>query len=187
MERKKDLKVDYGELLRNCAQGDQSALQALFEVEAERMKGVARRMLRRDDLAEEAMQDAFVRIWQRAGQYDPARGSALGWIYAVQRSIALNMLRADAREDLLAPEEIDAVRDVQSQLRSADDIYESLATTSQLRACLSRLDPLKRKVVLLSYALGLSHGEIAGRLSSPLGTVKAWLRRGLAALRECMS
>lgn len=187
MERKKDLKVDYGELLRNCAAGDQSALQALFEVEAARMKGVARRMLRRDDLAEEAMQDAFVRIWQRAGQYDPDRGSALGWIYAVQRSIALNMLRSDAREDLLAPEDIDAVRDVQSQLRSADDIFERLATTSQLRACLSRLDPLKRNALLLSYALGLSHGEIAGRMSSPLGTIKAWLRRGLASLRECMS
>lgn len=179
--------IDHGRLLRACAAGDRTALEILFEVEASRMKGVARRMLRRDDLAEEALQDAFLRIWQKADQYDPDRGSALGWIYAVQRSIALNMLRSSAREDLIAPEQIDALRDAEGSLQVADDIWERLATSSQLRACLARLDPLKRNAVLLSYALGLSHGEIAGRLSSPLGTVKAWLRRGLASLRECMS
>lgn len=179
--------VDHGQLLQACATGDRKALERLFELEAPRMKGVARRMLRREDLAEEALQDAFVRIWQKADQYDPNRGSALGWIYAVQRSIVLNMLRSGAREDLMAPEQIDAMRDVGGSFQIADEIWERLATSSQLRACLSRLDPLNRRAILLSYALGLSHGEIAGRLSSPLGTVKSWLRRGLAALRECMS
>lgn len=179
--------IDHDKLLLAIAAGDQSALKALYEAEAPRMKGVARRMLRRDDLAEEALQDAFVRIWQKAGQYDPDRGSALGWIYTVQRSVALNILRSGEREDVLPPDEVGSLKDMQSVFQTADDIWERLATRSRLRHCLSSLDPTKRRAVLLAYALGLSHGEIAGRLSSPLGTVKAWLRRGLASLRVCMS
>lgn len=179
--------VDHGKLLLAISAGDRSALKALYEAEAPRMKGVARRMLRRDDLAEEALQDAFVRIWQKAWQYDPDRGSALGWTYTVQRSVALNILRSGEREDVLSPEEVGSLKDMQSVFQTADDIWERLATRSRLRRCLSNLDPVKRRAVLLSYALGLSHGEIAGRLSSPLGTVKAWLRRGLASLRVCMS
>ncbi len=179
--------IDHDKLLSAVAAGNRPALKALYEAEAPRMKGVARRMLRQEDLAEEALQDAFVRIWQKAGQYDRDRGSALGWIYTVQRSVALNILRSSSREDVLPPDEVSSLKDMQSVFQTADDIWERLATQSRLRHCLSNLDPAKRRAVLLSYALGLSHGEIAGRLSSPLGTVKAWLRRGLASLRACMS
>lgn len=178
--------IDHGGLLIRCAAGDRTALQALFEAEAPRMKAVALRMLRRDDAAEEAVQDAFVRIWRKAHQYDPGRGSALGWIYTVQRSIALNRLRSDKHEVIHAPEDIDAARELQSEMQSADDILGRLDESKRLRICLAQLEPARRKAVLLAYAYGLSHGEIAGRLASPLGTIKAWLRRSLSALRECM-
>jgi len=187
LEQKINQKIDYEGWLQGCAAGDKSALRALYETEAPRMKGVARRMLQRDDLAEEALQDAFVRIWQKAGQHDPERGSALGWIYSVQRRVALNILRSREREDILPPEDIGILKGSESGFQTADDIWERLATTNRLHFCLSKIDPARRRAMLLSYALGLSHGEIAGRLSAPLGTVKAWLRRGLAALRACMS
>lgn len=187
LERKVGRKIDYEQLLQACAAGNRSALKALYDVEAPRMKGVARRMLQRDDLAEEALQDAFVRIWQKAAQHDPDQGSALGWIYSVQRRVVLNILRSGQREDIVSPEDISVLGDNKGEFQTADDIWERLATTNRLRFCLSKMDPVKRQAVLLSYALGLSHGEIAGRLSCPLGTVKAWLRRGLASLRSCMS
>lgn len=179
--------TDHAALLAGCAGGDRQALRALFEAEGPRMTGVARRILRRHDLAEEAVQDAFVAVWQKAAQYDPARGAALGWIYAVLRNRALNMLRNSAREDLTAPEDIDAARESAPMEDPADEAWERLDASSRLRACLEALDPLKRRCVLMAYVLGFTHGEIAGRLATPLGTVKAWVRRGLGSLRECMS
>lgn len=178
--------IDHGALLLQCARGKKEALQNLFEAESPRMKAVALRILRRDEVAEEAVQDAFVRIWNKAHQYDPSRGSALGWIYTVQRSIALNMLRDAKREESRSPEDIDIARELESEMQSADDILDRLDETKRLRICLDQLEPPRRRAVLLAYAYGLSHGEIAGRLASPLGTIKAWLRRSLSALRECM-
>jgi RNA polymerase sigma-70 factor (ECF subfamily) len=143
--------VDHGHLLRACAAGDRKALKALDEAEAPRMRGVARRMLRRNDLADEALQDAFVRIWQKASLYDPNRGSALGWIYTIQRHTALNILRAENRDETTAPEDIDAMQDSrQASFETADDIWERLSTSGRLRLCLERLEPVRRQAVLLS-------------------------------------
>lgn len=178
--------LDHGGLLLRCAAGDRSALRALYEAEAPRMKAVARRILRREEIAEEAVQDAFLRIWRKAGQYDPARGTALGWIYTVQRSVALNILRDSSRENPAPPEDMEAHLDLRAEIETAEDIWGRLDAGSRLKACLDRLEPARRKVLILAYAFGLSHGEIAGRLAHPLGTVKAWVRRSLSALRECM-
>ena len=146
-------RFDYAEAIGRCASGDRAALEDLFAVEAGRLLAVAKRFLHRRDLAEEAVQDAFIQIWRKAGTFDPALGSGRGWIYAIVRNRAINMLRDESR----------------------------------LRRCLEGLDAEKRSSILMSYVAGYSHGEIAGRLAVPLGTAKAWVRRGLAALRECMS
>lgn len=175
---------DYASALAACARGEREALRALYDEEASRLIGIATRIVRRRELAEEVVHDAFIAIWKRAGSYDPALGSARGWIYTVVRNRALNVVRDGAREDLtdvetLAPElAIDAL---------ISDAVERLATDSRLRACLERLDPQRRESVLMSYVAGYSHGEIAGRLGVPLGTVKSWVKRGLAALKDCMA
>ncbi|QDL91576.1 sigma-70 family RNA polymerase sigma factor [Paroceanicella profunda] len=174
--------LDHAEALKRCAAGDQAALRALFSEEAGRMIGIAMRILRRRDLAEEAVQDAFVLIWRKAHTYIPERGSARGWIYTIVRNRALNILRDARRETPTLPEDIDT-------LREADPVaatWEGLDEASRLRGCLSALDEVKRRCILMAYVMGYSHGEIAGRLDAPLGTVKAWVRRGLIALRECL-
>lgn len=179
-------KPDHSALLQRCAGGDRAALEALYRAEAPRMTAVARRILKRSEIAEEAVQEAFVRIWRKAHQYDPQRGSAPGWIYSVLRSVALNTLRDGGREDPSEPREVENEIDRRAELAVAEDIWVRLDQSSRLRVCLERLEPVRRKTVLLAYAHGLTHGEIAGRLVRPVGTVKAWLRRSLAALRECM-
>ena len=73
------------------------------------------------------------------------------------------------------------------QTAFAADILGELDESSRLKACLQALDETKRKSIVMAYMSGYSHGEIAGRLSVPLGTAKAWIRRWLAALRECMA
>src|SRR5438067_9429608 len=83
--------------LARCAVGDRTALRVIYDAEAPRMVGVARRMLRRQDLAEEAVQDAFMRVWRSARSFDPERGAARSWLYAILRNCALTILRDEAR------------------------------------------------------------------------------------------
>ncbi len=181
-----DLQSELAQALKACAAGERAGLAAIYRSEAARMVTIAERILRRHDLAEEIVQEAFLQIWNKAWQYEPGRGSARGWLYAIVRSRALNALRDGGREELTETESLDRLQE-----EGADslyiDLFDQLDSQSRLRACLSRLDALRRKTVMMAYVSGYSHGEIAGRLKLPLGTAKAWIRRSVSALRECMA
>jgi RNA polymerase sigma factor (sigma-70 family) len=163
--------------LARCAAGDRTALRVIYDSEAPRMVGIARRILFRQDLAEEAVHDAFIRIWRGAAGFDPRRGSARGWLYAVVRNRALSIHRDEHRYEASD----DSVRDVDCEAS-----LSRMPETSALRRCLEQIDRPRRDVVVLAYVHGMSHGELAGRLKVPLGTVKSWVRRSLFALQECM-
>lgn len=175
---------DLSKALAACAKGDRLALRRIFDEEAGRLVAVAERIVRRRELAEEVVQEAFIRIWTHAYQYSADRGSARGWIYAIVRNRALNLLRDGRREHSV--EEVETLRETEQ----ADEImaaWHRLDRNSRLYDCLSLLDETKRRGILMAYVSGYSHGEIAGRLRTPLGTTKSWIRRGLLALRECMA
>jgi RNA polymerase sigma-70 factor, ECF subfamily len=176
--------LDYAATLGACARGDRGALKQLYDEEAGRLIGIAQRIVRRRELAEEVVQDAFIQIWGKAGSFDPDLGSARGWIYAVVRHRALNMIRDGAREDLIDGDSLDGIPDSST---TAEDALDRLSSDSRLRRCLEWLEEEKRKSLLLSYVAGYSHGEIAALLRVPVGTAKSWVRRGLLALRTCMS
>ncbi len=163
--------------LARCAAGERNALQVIYDLEAARMIGVARRILIRRDLAEDAVHDAFVRVWRNAGTFDPQRGSARNWLYAIVRNRALSIHRSEHRYDSAG--EFDA--EIESEAAVA-----RLPETSALRKCLDRIERPRRDVVVLAYAHGMSHGEMATRMNLPLGTVKSWVRRSLISLQECM-
>lgn len=175
--------LEHAELIAACARGERGALRRILETEGPKMLGIARRMLVRQDLAEDALQDTLIQIWRKAESFDPARGSGRSWIYAILRNRTLNMLRDGAREVPTGDDRLERRIDG----GDLDAAYEMLGHDSDLRRCLGALEREKRHAVLMSYVWGFTHGEIAGRLSAPLGTVKAWLRRGLSSLRECMS
>jgi RNA polymerase sigma-70 factor (ECF subfamily) len=176
--------ADLDGALRRCASGDRAALRAIYDAEAPRMIGVALRILRRQALAEEAVHDAFVQIWQRAASFDPARGSARTWLYAVVRNRALNILRGEARTDLV--EDFEPLG-LASEEDDPESIVARLSEAGALRRCLERLDPTRRNAIVLAFVHGLSHGELAGKLGVPLGTLKSWIRRSLLSLRDCMA
>jgi RNA polymerase sigma-70 factor (ECF subfamily) len=165
--------------LLRCAGGDRTALRVIFEMESARMTGVAFRILRRRDLAEEAVQEAFVRIWRLARSFDPGRGSARTWIYTVLRNRALRLLQDERKYPALDD-------DGEWLQASAEGVFAMLPEASALRRCLEQLDLKLREAVILAYAHGMSHGELAGKLGVPLGTAKSWTRRGLLSLQECM-
>lgn len=175
---------DVDALMPRIAAGDRNALAALFDGEAGRLIAIARRIVRRADLAEEVVQDAFVSIWQRASQFDAPRGHARAWITTIVRNRALNLIRDNSRMDY---HDGQTLADLGDRSVDALDAFDALAERDALKACLGALDETKRKAILLCYVTGLNHGEVAATLNAPLGTVKAWIRRGTIALQECLS
>jgi RNA polymerase sigma factor (sigma-70 family) len=173
------LEAQLAAAIARCAAGERSAMRVIYDIEAGRMVGVARRMLRRQDLAEEAVQDTFMRLWRSARSFDPAKGSVRTWLYAILRNCAISVMRDEGRfeSDSEAGEEA---------APATENALARLPETSALRRCLEQLDPHRRSVIVLAYVHGLSHGELAGKLNVPLGTVKSWVRRSLISLQECM-
>ncbi len=176
---------DHEAALAACARGDRSALKRLYDVEARQMLGVALRIVRQRQLAEDVVQDAFIKVWERAASFDPQRGSARGWLYSVVRNRALNEVRDNGPQITLDEAALEGI-DLQNaqQAGNAMGIHAELGP---LFACLEQLDAPKRSSIVLAYVDGCTHAEIAQRLATPLGTVKAWIRRGLQSLRECMA
>ncbi|WNJ92169.1 sigma-70 family RNA polymerase sigma factor [Bosea sp. 685] len=169
--------------LRACASGDKSALRRIYDAESARMLGVALRLLKRRALAEEAVQDAFVLIWRHAARFDPARGGGLTWIYAILRNRSLSILRNEKRTET---REEPVAEEMASEEDDPETVMSKLSDAKALRTCLETLPAQRRGIVLLAFVQGLTHGEIAGRLNMPIGTVKSWIRRSLMSLKECL-
>jgi RNA polymerase sigma-70 factor (ECF subfamily) len=177
---------DYEACLAACAQGDQQALRALYDQESERVMGVAQRIVRHKALAEDILHDVFIKIWTRAASFDPARGSARGWIFSITRHLALNVVRDNAKEIPINEHNemaLDALTSVEAQ---HSDTFDYQARSGRIYTCLEQLEPTRRNCILHAYVDGYSHSEISQKVGAPLGTVKAWIKRSLAALRECM-
>lgn len=151
------------------AAGDREALRKLYDRFGSRLYGVAHRILRDEALAEDAIQEAFVKIWRNAAKYDPARGSALGWVAIIVRRAAF---------DVRPREQTGEAVDIPSEQPETEMLHPGLARA------LESLPDAHRQALILVYVYGLTHGELAARMSAPLGTVKSWVRRGAAALRE---
>lgn len=174
---------DYEAALAGCARRDAAALRSVYDRDASFLLGIALRIVKRREVANDVLHDAFLDIWQRASTYDPARGAPRAWIVSVVRHRALKAARSAGRETGLDAEVIEAIPD------DAPDAFTALARSQDgaaLHHCLGQLEPARRSVVLLAYVDGLSQSEIARRLGTPLGTIKAWTRRSLIALRECL-
>jgi RNA polymerase sigma-70 factor (ECF subfamily) len=179
---------DYAAALAGCARGQAADLQRLYQQESGRLLGVMQRMVRNQPLAEDLVHDAFVIIWKRAASFDANRGEARGWIYTIARNLALNHLRDNARERAVEDDTLDAL-DAQQSLqdwRETEDTFAWQGSAGRMQLCLDQLEPVRRNCVLHAYVDGLSHSEIAERVGAPLGTVKAWIKRSLQNLRECL-
>ena len=168
---------DYEGRLAACARGERQALRDLYVQESPRLLGVAQRLVRDTALAEDIVHDAFLKIWSGAAGFDPARGTARGWMFSVTRHLALNFLRDHRRESPLEQELEDPTH---------AHAFDDQAHASRIHRCLEQLEPARRNCILHAYVDGYSHAQISHKLGTPLGTVKAWIKRSLTALRECM-
>lgn len=179
---------DYAAAIQACAMKEQDALAALYRHESARLVGVARRIVGDTALAEDIVHDSFVNIWRHAATFDAARGSARGWVHSIVRNLALNHIRDHGR---VLSMDNDMAESLASETAMQDWRQTQESATWQQDAarlvpCLETLPPERRECILQAYVNGLSHAEISQRLTTPLGTVKAWIKRSLQALKECM-
>lgn len=175
-----DLKL----LLERIAEGDRAAFRRLYDRTSGKLYGVAIRILKRQDLAEDAVHDTYLKIWDGAAEYRPGLGAPIGWMATITRNRAIDMLRKRS-EGRLDDEITNTAAD-----EAVPDPFTETGRRSQLRAflaCLSRLDEKSQRCVLLAYYHGYTHQEIASRMAAPVGTVKSRIRRGLIQIRECLS
>ena len=173
---------DYESALEACARGERYALRAIYERESRWLLGVVHRIVRNEELAQDVLQEAFLQIWQRAARYQRALGSGRGWIYTVVRHRALDEVRR-TRPEIAVGDDLDAIADAAGLHASTP----AFGIDDGLERCLAALDDKKRACVVEAFVEGRTHEEIAARLAAPLGTVKTWIRRGLLALRACLS
>ena len=173
---------DYEAALEACARGERFALRAIYERESRWLLAVILRIVRDREQAEDVLQEAFMQVWQRAGSFQRELGSGRGWIYTVARHRALDEVRK-VRHEVSLGDDFQAVADAVAAPQAEDLPHDEAA----LAHCLAQLDDPKRQCVIDAYVEGYTHDQIAARLSKPIGTVKSWIRRGLLALKECLS
>jgi RNA polymerase sigma-70 factor (ECF subfamily) len=167
-------------LIQHVAGGDEQALTRLYDLTVTRVYSLARAITANSEDAEDVSCETFVQVWNEAARFDPARGSALGWLMTICRSRAL-----DARRRRLVRMRADQAETPQGELDAPpEELLALLEEESAVRAALAQLTPLRRQLVALAFFRGMTHSEIATAVKLPLGTVKSHLRRALGTLRE---
>jgi len=171
------------DLLARIAQQDRRAFERLYQTVSGRLYGVCRHLAGQTELAEEAVQDAFVRIWHNAGDYHPERGAPLTWMTSIARYRTLDLMRARKARPQGSDEELDLVEDSGAEPSEASFLASENAA---IGVCLDELSKDQRDSISLAFYRGLTHEEVAGVMNTPIGTIKSWVRRGLMALKRCL-
>jgi len=171
-------------LLAKCARRDQAAFQRLYDRTSPQLLACLVRILRVRALAEDALQDVYVQVWNRAGQYQPERGSAWAWLVSIARYRAIDLRRSEARRPAETGVDLDQIASSFAASEPEQGFGDHAARA--LERCIGALQPRQRECIVLAYQGGLSQSEVAGELGEPLGSVKSWIRRGLAALKRCL-
>ncbi len=179
---------DLQQLLARVALGDRAAFRRLYDATAPSLMGVALRIVRHRDRAEEVIQDAFVNAWNRAAGYQAALSQPMTWLTAIVRNRALDELRSGSRHvaESLENEDTGTTREIEDERSDPLGLLQQAADALAIRHCLDAIDGPQRQCLALAYYHGLSHSEVATHLGSPIGSVKVWLRRGLERLKRCL-
>ena len=171
------------ELLARTALADRAAFEALYAATRSKLFAVSLRIVRERPLAEEALQDSFVSIWNRAADYAPAKSAPLTWMTAIVRNRSVDLVRR-TREEPDVDDEL--VANLADEGATPDREAAMRGEAHTLRNCLAELEAEQRQTIALAFFHGLTHSELANHLRRPLGTVKTHVRRGLIRLRECL-
>jgi RNA polymerase sigma-70 factor (ECF subfamily) len=173
---------DVSELLSRVARGDSSAFAGLYDALGGSVYGLARRIVRDPERAEDVAQEVFLEVWRKAPSYEPSKGTAKTWILTIAHRRAVDAVRRN--ETSRKYEAKTVVDDVQHDA-PGDGLLER-EEQEQVRNCLKTLTELQLESVQLAYYQGYTYSEVATLLDKPLPTIKTRMRDGLIRLRDCM-
>jgi RNA polymerase sigma-70 factor (ECF subfamily) len=174
---------DIAGLISRVAMRDRSAFRGLYTLTSAKLFGVCLRILRDRSEAEEALQEVYVKVWQRADRYVQSGFSPISWLVAVARNHCLDVLRARKP----AAEDIDLALEVADAGPSPEQAAVAGSERARIESCLGQLDADKADAVRGAYLDGYSYEELAERHGVPLNTMRTWLRRSLMKLKECLT
>jgi RNA polymerase sigma-70 factor (ECF subfamily) len=170
-------------LMAGVARGDQAAFERLYVATRAKLFGVVLRILRRNDLAEEVIQETYLKIWNNAGSFDAKLATPITWMVAIARNRALDVVR---RKSEVSIEDEPEAMETAGEERNPLARQEMTDELKRLLGCLGQLDEERRRLVLLAYYGGWSREQLAVKFEAPANTIKTWLRRSLLEIRECL-
>jgi RNA polymerase sigma-70 factor (ECF subfamily) len=174
---------DLTDLLKQVGAGDQSAFEQLYNATSAKLYGIILRILKRRDLADEILQETYVKVWDYALKFDPEKGSPITWLAAIARNRALDEVRRSKPVSLLDDDVISQIPDTQPL---PGDMILQREDNKKLADCLDTLQDDRKTLVISAYLDGLSREELAIQLGHPIGTIKVWLHRSLKQLKDCL-
>lgn len=177
------------DLIQRVARQDAAALRALYESTCGRLLAIAHRVLQDTAASEDVLQEVYMGLWNRGERIPQPCRQPLAWLTTLVRNRAIDVARRKRPEVPLQWEDADGethTLDLADEGAAPPEQLEQLQDDARLAECVQRLNEEPRRALLLAYFDGLTHHEIADRLQRPLGTVKAWVRRSLLALQDCL-
>ena len=169
------------QLIRAVARGERPAFEELYQATGPKLYGVAMQLMRSPERAEEALQEAFVKIWHNAADYHQGRGSVMTWMSSIVRYRCIDLLRSkSAKEDRQDSLDEEGATELIAPEQPEDPDNQAL------ERCMQTLETHDLQYIHLAYYRGMTHAEIQAHTGTPLGTVKSWIRRGLQRLKRCL-
>lgn len=168
--------------LAQVAQADKAALRRVYDLTHAKLFGVCFRICQDREVAADIVQETYIKIWRRAGRFDPAQASPITWLCAIARNGAIDWCRANR----VAMAGIDEVGQIADDRVSAAQQIEGEQSRARIAHCLDELGGNPAEAIRAAFFGGLTYTQLAERMRVPLGTMKSWIRRGLAQLKACI-
>lgn len=170
--------------LAQVAQADRDALRDVYEMTSAKLFGICLRICRDREVAADIVQETYLKVWQRAGRFDPERASPITWLCTIARNGAIDWCRANHMA--FVGNDVDELAGIADGGPSAIETIETAQRASRIHHCLDELGGNPAEVIRSAFFQGFTYNQLSERMNVPLGTMKSWIRRGLAQLKECI-
>lgn len=168
-------------LIQLSQRQDTKLLQQIYEASKMRLFAVCLRILKNQQLAEDCLQESFIKVWHKANTYAPEKSDAMTWLSRIVRNQAIDMLRRNQRLTF-----VDEVPDIEDPQISQQTLLEDVEMGAKLQQCLKQLKPEQRHSLIASYFDGHTAKQIAEHMQRPVSTVKTWMARSMPILKRCL-
>ncbi len=174
--------IDIENLIAKTALSNRSAFDSLYQASSPKLFAVVMRILKNRELAEDSLQEVFVKIWQKADSYRAGQQAPMSWLVTIARNHSIDVIRANKRKF----EDIEEQYDLKTDDPDPEQNAINSAERNRIDNCLEELEPQKAEAVVAAYIEGYSYQELADRYTIPLNTMRTWLRRSLLSLKDCL-